>query len=184
MTNHLSVAFTNLASNFFVRELTSILLLICLGLTILGYHLVFNFQLAAVKSEIKELLKTQKDNNNVVQITLSDHENKQVYWENENEFRYNNEMYDVIEKKVKGNDIIIRCIPDKKETALLNEYQKNNKHNSSNSTVIQLITAQFVLPADDSLRQPEKIVKRNFIDPSSSLQNIASTVPLPPPDVC
>jgi hypothetical protein len=166
-----------------VRKLTSILLLICLGLTILGYHLVFNFQLAAVKSEMKEFLKTQRNNKDVVQIILSE-ENKQVYWEEENEFRFKGEMYDVVEKKQQGNQVIIRCIPDKKETALLNEYQKNNKRNSSNSTIFQLITAQFVLPVDHSLEKPEKIMKRDFIDHSSSLLNNASTVFAPPPDVC
>jgi hypothetical protein len=151
---------------------------------LLGYHLIFNHQLSAVKSEMKAFLKSQKDYKDVVQLSLNEKESKQVYWENENEFRYNGEMYDVIEKKIKGNQIVIRCIPDKKETALLNEYQKNNKSNSSNLTLLQLITAPYVLPVDHSMKQPEKIIKKRFINLSSSLQNTASAVLLPPPDVC
>jgi hypothetical protein len=133
---------------------------------------------------MKAFLKSQKDYKDVVQLSLNEKESKQVYWENENEFRYNGEMYDVIEKKIKGNQIVIRCIPDKKETALLNEYQKNNKSNSSNLTLLQLITAPYVLPVDHSMKQPEKIIKKRFINLSSSLQNTASAVLLPPPDVC
>jgi hypothetical protein len=167
-----------------VRKLTSILLLTCLCFTLLGYHLIFNHQLSAVKSEMKAFLKSQKDYKDVVQLSLNEKESKQVYWENENEFRYNGEMYDVIEKKIKGNQIVIRCIPDKKETALLNEYQKNNKSKSSNLTLLQLITAPYVLPVDHSMKQPEKIIKKRFINLSSSLQNTASAVLLPPPDVC
>lgn len=173
-----------LALIYIVRKLTSILLLTCLCCTLLGYHLVFHFQLAAVKSEMKAFLQSRKDHKDVVQLSLSSEEFKQLYRENENEFRFKGEMYDVIETKTKGDQIIIRCIPDKKETVLLNEYQKNNNRNSSNSTIIQLITAQFVLPADHSLKPPEKIIKKNFTDHSSSLQNIASTILAPPPDVC
>lgn len=167
-----------------VRKLTSILLLTCLCCTMLGYHLVFHFQLTAAKLEMKKFLQNRKDHKDVVQLSFSSEQAKQLYWEEENEFRYNGQMYDVIEKKTQENQIIIRCIPDKKETALLNEYQKNNNRNSANSTIVQLITAQFILPADHSLQQPEKILKKNFTDFSSSLQNLASTILPPPPDVC
>ena len=133
---------------------------------------------------MRTFLKTQKNNKDVVQMKLSSEKSRQLYWENENEFRLKDEMYDVVEKKSQGNQVIIRCIPDNKETALLNEYQKNNKRNSSNSIIVQLITAQYVLPVDHSLIQPEKIIKKHFPNLSSSLQNTASTVLLPPPDVC
>jgi hypothetical protein len=104
-------------------------------------------------------------------------------WEDEEEFCYKGEMYDVVEKTVKGNTTIIRCIPDKKETSLLNEYQKNNKRNSPNSTIVQLITTQFVLPAAHLPGPTERLVKNYYKHYSAILQNIASTVLLPPPDV-
>ena len=150
----------------------------------MGYHLIFNFELASVKSEMKAFLQTQKNHKDVVEILLTNEQSKQVDWEDENEFRFNGEMYDVIEKKIVKKQLFIRCVEDRKETALLNEYQKDNKRNSSNSITVQLITAQFILPNDCSLKQPEKIISQNFIHRSSSLQNIASTVLLPPPDVC
>lgn len=132
---------------------------------------------------MKFFLKTQKSKD-VVELKLSSEESGKLYWENENEFRFKGEMYDVVEMKPQGNQVIIRCIPDKKETALLNEYQKNSKHNSSNSIIAQLITAQYVIPVGHSLKKPEKIIKKHFINLSFSLQNIISTVLLPPPDVC
>jgi hypothetical protein len=140
--------------------------------------------MASVKSEMKAFLQKQKNHKDVVQIVLTNEQSRQVYWENENEFRFNDEMYDVIEKKICNNQIIIRCISDKKETTLLNEYQKNNNRNSSNSVIAQLITAAFILPIDCSLQQPKKIIQKNFIDHSSSLQKLPSTIVLPPPDVC
>jgi hypothetical protein len=133
---------------------------------------------------MKAFLKDQKQHKDVVQILLNEEEAKQVYWEDENEFRYNNEMYDVVEKQVQGKLIVVRCIQDEKETSLLNEYQKNRKHNPDNSIIIQLITAQFDLPAGTSLQLPTRVIEKVFTDPSYYIPKIASTVFLPPPDVC
>ena len=74
-----------------------------------------------------------------------------VEWENESEFRYNNEMYDVIEKNADGHQKIIRCISDKKETALLKAFQKATKQSSKQKTNLlsKLISIQFV-PAKET----------------------------------
>lgn len=133
---------------------------------------------------MRTFLRNQKAQKDVVLICLDKEESAKLYWEDENEFRYKGEMYDVIEKKTEGNKVLIRCVSDEKETALLNEYQKNNKRNASNSSIVQLVTTAFVLPADDTLRIPERIVDNYFKDYSFHLQNTVSTVLLPPPDVC
>jgi hypothetical protein len=156
--------------------------LTCLCCSLLGYHLIFNFQLAAVKSEMKAVLKHQRFHKDVVQLSLIKKEAVQLEWENENELRYNGEMYDVIDRKNLEDRIIIRCIPDEAETALLNEYQKHNRHNSSNSIIAQFITTLFILPLVHSLEQPQKLLKKSFFDRSASLQNPASDSWLPPPD--
>ncbi|MER3464332.1 MAG: hypothetical protein C4329_07915, partial [Chitinophagaceae bacterium] len=69
-----------------------------------------------------------------------------VEWENESEFRYNNEMYDVIDKKTEGHQQIIRCISDKKETALFKAFQKTTKQNSKQKANLlsKFISIQFV----------------------------------------
>lgn len=133
---------------------------------------------------MKASLQKQAQHEDVVLISLSKEDSKQFFWEDENEFRYKGEMYDVIEKKTEGGQIIIRCISDKKETSLLNEYQKNNKRSSTGSTIVQLITSHFVLPVDHCFNRPQKIIKNPFKEYSSSLQKLASAVVLPPPDVC
>jgi hypothetical protein len=140
-------------------------------------------QLAAVKSEMKAFLRNQKDNKDLIQIRLDKKELKHLHWEDEHEFRYNGQMFDVIEMKTQGESVLIRCIADEKETALLNEYQKNNNRNSSNSLIFQLITAAYILPAHFLLQQPEKIIKSHFRDLSPSLQNPVSPVSQPPPNL-
>jgi hypothetical protein len=165
-----------------VQKLTSIFFLTCLCCGLLGYHLVFHVQLAAVKSEMKAFLRNQQHNKNIVQIRLSTEELKHLHWEDEHEFRYQGKMYDVIEMKSGHGIVLIRCIADEKETALLNEYQKNKKENPSNSLIFQLITAAYILPAHFLVQQPEKIIKLNFRDHSPSLQDPVSVVTQPPPN--
>jgi len=150
----------------------------------LGYHLVFHVQIAAVKSEMKAFLRNQEDNKDLIQIRFDKKELKQLHWEDEHEFRYQGEMYDVIEMKFQRQTVLIRCIADEKETALLNEYQKNNKRNGTGSFIFQLITAPYLLPNGYLLQPPQKIIKSAFADVSSSLQNPVSAVTQPPPNVC
>jgi len=132
---------------------------------------------------MKAFLQNQKNHKDVIEFSFDNNELDQLEWENDHEFRYNDEMYDVIEKRIESGKLSVRCIADKKETQLLTEYQKTHKSNS-NKTAIQLITAQFVLPVNYVLQQPETILKKKFIDHSSSLPNPFSIVASPPPDVC
>lgn len=167
-----------------MRKLTSILLLTCLSLTFSGYHLIFYLQRAALKSEMKTFLKDQKTHKDVVQINFTNEELSQLEWEGDDEFFFQGEMYDVIQKKNDGNKTVILCIPDKKETALLNEYQKTHKRNTSSSVTAQLFSMQFVLPDNYSLQRPQKSIQKYFGQHFFSLKSLASAIISPPPDVC
>jgi hypothetical protein len=48
-------------------------------------------------------------------------------WLKEREFSYHGEMYDVVDRKVAGNQIILYCINDREENALNMQYQKMTK---------------------------------------------------------
>ena len=64
---------------------------------------------------------------------------EKLEWEDDDEFELNGEMYDVIEKKTKDDKLIIRCISDKKETALVKSYEKINHEDNSNSRSVLLL---------------------------------------------
>ena len=77
-------------------------------------------------------------------------------WEDDHEFRLDEKMYDVIEQKTENGKLIIRCISDEKETALVKEYEAMNKNemsgNSPGSKTITLINLfSYYLPAENSL---------------------------------
>ena len=132
---------------------------------------------------MRAFLKTKK-HPDALNICVTRDECKQLEWEDENEFRYQGQMYDVIEKKIAGAILILHCISDKKETALLLEYQKNTKRHSSTSNIFRLITAQFDLPNKYQLLSPVSMVKKYFSGYSFSLQNPVPAIVPPPPDSC
>ena len=68
----------------------------------------------------------------VVQLTVAAND-PQLQWEEGSEFSLNDTMYDVLDKKAMGDSIVIRCVADEKETALVNEYQKINQRNNPSS---------------------------------------------------
>ncbi|HET6995231.1 MAG TPA: hypothetical protein VFI06_09640 [Chitinophagaceae bacterium] len=61
-------------------------------------------------------------------------------WEEENEeFRYNGSMYDVIHAEVAGNILHVRCVDDAKETDILKqiEYLQEKTHRNKKSWPLQ-----------------------------------------------
>jgi len=173
-----------LSADFLVRKLTSILLIACLCVAWVGYFLVFHVQLSTIKSEMKAFLQNGKNHSDAIQISLTKEQCSQLEWEDETEFKYKGEIYDVIEKKMIGNGVVLNCIADSKETELLQEFQRNTNRNRSNSIISQLITASFILPHDDLLKGPSRILKMNYIYVPGFLPKAPTTVVSPPPDVC
>lgn len=127
-------------------------------------------------------LKKQKNTKDVITFSFDKNELQKTDWENDKEFEYKNEMYDVIEKTNVDGRLVIRCVSDENETALLNEYQKTNKQNHSES-ILQLLTASFLLPNNYFTLQPLTKTERLYANQSFPLQSLASSVALPPPDV-
>lgn len=133
---------------------------------------------------MKAFLRNQENHKDVIELSFSGKESEQLEWEEEMEFNYKGEMYDVVDKQVEGNRVTVRCIPDAKEDSLLLDYQKNTGRNSSNSFIGQLITASFILPPGNLLIPPACVKNDAFPEVSVHLPTTISTVPSPPPDVC
>lgn len=132
---------------------------------------------------MKAFLKMQDDHKSVVNFNFTDKEAASINWEEEGEFSYHGQMYDVIETKKENGQLIIRCIADKDETALIEQFRKQNERSRSTSSLLQLITAACVLPSSQELAQPEKIIQQYFSNPSPSICQQASAIFIPPPEV-
>jgi hypothetical protein len=173
-----------------MKKIISILLLLCLLLNIIGYHLIFHLRQAEIKAEMKKVLrlKANKDDEIVFVFSLT-HKKAlaKLEWEDDHEFRLNGEMYDVIERKIANHKLVIRCISDKKETALIERYEKMNTESNSRDKLALLLKffANSYLPSAPS----EMIIRYkpvpSIIHPQTdNLSSQVRDVSTPPPQLC
>jgi hypothetical protein len=102
----------------------------------------------------------------------------------EGEFFYNGEMYDVIDLQINNGQVSVKCVSDKKETSLVELYNKlANPGSKKASVLIQLLNNPFIQPGKFELlplvqqRVPYHSICRQFL-PSSSPEVLT-----PPPQV-
>lgn len=103
---------------------------------------------------MKEYLLEHPDSEFITELRFSLNDPsaiKELEWENSHEFWYNGEMFDLVEKKTAGNQLIIRCINDKKESSLVKLQDKINKEKqgdgsskSKSTLLMQLIQSAFI----------------------------------------
>lgn len=85
----------------------------------MGYYIVFSLIQFQVKDEVKYLLKQSVPQEDLVLISIEQSQNSLLTWTKPNkEFKYQGQMYDVVEKELIGNSILYSCIHDFKESKL------------------------------------------------------------------
>lgn len=107
-----------------MRTLIGIYLLACLTLPFVGTYIWLQQECAEVKRSVHEKLEKGVEPKELVTLTFSRAELKQLHWEHEREFEYEGQMYDVVEKKVSGDSITYICWWDHEETRLKDEIKK------------------------------------------------------------
>lgn len=109
-------------------------------------------------------------------------------WEEEDEFRLDDEWFDVVDRTVQGDKVTIRCVPDGRETQLVAHFAELNAHNvpadRQGVLVLAHILAQHCLPqtATEHCTRPETI-SRSFAEdhPGTPLDRLLIP-PSPPPE--
>jgi hypothetical protein len=108
---------------------------------------------------------------------------KQLHWEGDDEFSLNGEMYDVVQKKVEGNKLIIRALADEKETALLDKasdnWKENGRSNKIANDLFQLLQNLFHQTSEDIIII--KPLRFGIHCSSETLSFRAKKIPSPPP---
>jgi len=172
-----------------MKNTIALLLMACFILNISGAHLFFTFQKSEVKAEMKRLLKSDLKNDQLSVFTfqIGGKEYNELGWEGDDEFVWNGEMYDVIEKTTANGIITIHCINDKKETELIRNFEKLNKDasNSKNKAVLmmKLLSNCFITAAISEMRMKivDASVKSFF--PPDFISTVKADVLTPPPQL-
>ena len=164
-----------------------IFLSFCFLVSITGYHIIFYLRQEGIKAEMRQAIRLQNYNEHETDFSFSINNRKsmaQLAWEGDDEFRFNGEMYDVIDKKIENGKLIIRSIADKRETALLNKvkdhWNQNEKSNKVADELFQMLQSLFHSSKTDELVLIKPSVNSiSFI--SLQLPSQVRTIPTPPP---
>jgi len=137
-----------------VKKTFSAILILALFLNGSGYYIFYKIRKQELKSTMKEYLLASPDPGNLTEFHFDMNDKKslnKMEWENDHEFWYEDELYDLIEKKTEGDRIIIRCINDKKEGDLMKLMQKISNDNQGNNSTkgrsvlfLKLIQTSFI----------------------------------------
>ena len=169
-----------------MRKFLTIIALCCLLFLVGGYHLLYQFRLAEIKSAVKkELLNARKTDLTKFVFTASGLAS--LEWESKTEFRYQNIMYDVVEVEKKDGKTVCWCLADTKETVLVDQYFKTQNSSSEKSPsqwLFKLLKAPFLPVALLKSEMPLEKKLTPFSPYSFSLLAAPVQVLTPPPRVC
>jgi hypothetical protein len=116
-------------------------------------------------------------------------QDSRLKWEDEDEFEFAGNMYDVIGKSVKGDTLIIHCLKDEKENALLKSFEdlqdsQSRDGKNKSASLLQFFGSLYVTTELDSVPviiTPE-LTSFNCYNPL--LLNRSSEIITPPPKNC
>lgn len=113
-----------------------------------GYYLVFKIQQQKIKKEIKTRIKAGVPKNELIRFVETP-QNKHLFnWKHSKEFSFENQMFDVVWKKVINKDsVVYECVSDKQETILFAHLhqmiQNQMDQNGTNQDITKLLNLKF-----------------------------------------
>lgn len=102
---------------------------------ILGFFIQKEVEHLFVKVEMQELMQSKAPKEKVV-LTFSAEEYQELVWIKSHEFKYKNDMYDVVSSEQEDDTIIVECFKDSKEKEFYEELKEEldeEEHQSKNS---------------------------------------------------
>ena len=155
-----------------------------------GYHLVYTIYQAGIKQEIRSYLSTHADTRYGTYLNFKLEKgniaNTGFEWEELNEeFRYNNEMYDVVSVQYTADSVRICALKDSRENQLAQNLleihqQKQNSSSSSSLSVVKFFSIfTFDIREDGFLSQHNYISYAHVKEPGFFSNNFEVQVPPP-----
>ena len=159
----------------------------------MGYYLAFRLRQVELKKEVRAYLKSHTNDEHLthfeVQLQDGTFTDERFAWENETEFEYAGKMYDVIEKIITGNSMVMHCLEDQKETELLKAFasmqNRETQHGKNRTASLLQIISTVYLPIQITCIPPPPIASTyNFKSYTSTLVERAADILTPPPQDC
>jgi hypothetical protein len=111
-----------------------------------GHNIVFYLLRYQIRREVKTMMIQNKFHFPLTIITLKNNQLKSgmLEWENDQEFRFHDKMYDILKIQKAGDVTTLYCLNDKKEELLIKTFlfsvsKKDNQSDKAVPLVIQLL---------------------------------------------
>ena len=158
---------------------------------VMGYYFVFRSRQLEIKKQMRSYLLANPENSNLItfEYSIPDNTNDKLQWENENEFSYQGNMYDVLDRRSGHDKIVIRCIEDRNETSLLKTFEELLRRQSSSSkspfaSLLQFDISLYVITDITILTPPDDSISLFFCNYNLLLPEHSPEILTPPPQDC
>lgn len=168
-----------------MKKISAIFLLLLFLFSTTGYYVFYSIQLHKAKKEAKKQVLAGVPDSMLETIEASSN----IRWEgdDDDEFLFEGNMYDVVRVEVKDGKTLYHCINDKKEKELLQKLARAIRlahHPTQGKSGKQLIMLQLAGPADYTLPQPGWGIytgRRSYFNYSTQLISSYKEIVTPPP---
>jgi hypothetical protein len=172
-----------------IRIISSLFLLILFLFNILGYYMAFYYEHYQCREEMMDKILNKLPDNKFTIIKIHKDQPYLLKWSWENnEFSYDNKMYDIVRKVTRNDSILYYCLNDLQEELLYSDFkdllrssfENELSHNSKLNFLLENIFKDFVRK-DYSFNL--LLIKSTclFFNPCSPLKYIYICVAIPPP---
>lgn len=143
-----------------------------------------------VKDEVKSLLKHSVSHEDLVLISIENSESSLLTWTKPNkEFRYQGQMYDVVEKEIKGSKTEYRCLHDFKESKLFehldihikNYISHHPEQQNKTKNLLNIMAKLFFFQRNTLSLKSNCLTKKTHAIFIQNYQSIALDLRYPPP---
>ncbi|NPD45594.1 MULTISPECIES: hypothetical protein [unclassified Lentimicrobium] len=173
-----------------MKKAFSILFLFVFLYNLVGYYIVFNMVQFQVKDEVKYLIKHFVPQEELVLISIENSKSYLLAWTKPNkEFRYQGQMFDIVEKQIKDNKIIYSCIHDFKESKLFenldihikNYISHHPEQQNKTKNLLNIMAKLFFFQRNTLLLESHSRIKKINTIYIQNYQSIVLDLQYPPP---
>jgi hypothetical protein len=172
-----------------LKKTTAISFLLLLFFSQAGYYFFYKFQQQRVKEAVKQDLLAKMPESSLEIIDANAHKND-IKWEEEGkEFYLHGQMYDIAYIKMINGQVLIYCLNDSKEEALLKGFasaiNSGNEQSSSNKGghhTIKFQLPDYVIPAQQTTVTDEPLSVK-YVNHTIALTTNVTKIFTPPPDL-
>jgi actin-related protein len=152
----------------------------------MGFYLNFEIEQFRIKEEIKDKIINNLPEKDLTLVKISSRDKEKITWtEDSKEFRYNGNMFDVVNIKIKSDTTCYYCFNDEKESQLFTNLDKLVKEQTDNSRSRTCEKKQDITYFfhEFSFRQCLTGTLVLYLDYLSTYKSISTDVLSPPPRI-